>query len=217
MEIKVIIADDHALVRDGIRAILERKTKDISVVAEASNGKEVLELARKIKPDVYIMDISMPVLNGIETTERLVKMDPKSKVVILSMHDDCASVEKSLSAGAKSFVIKVSSSDEIIKAVREVYNGKFYLCSGVSKYVVQRFLGKTSNYYGKAKPTKLTPKEREILQLIAEGHSSREIAKSLKLSVNTVHVHRNNIMRKLDVHKQADLIRYALKEGISCL
>jgi len=217
MGIEVIIADDHAVVRDGIRAILERKASDLKVVGEASNGKEVLELAKTKPADIYLIDISMPMLNGIETTERLLKLDPKSKIIMLSMHDDRVSVEKALKAGARGFIVKVSTSEEIINAIREVYEGRFYLCSQVSKYVVQGFLGKVDPVASLGKATELTPKEREILQLIAEGYSSKEIAKELGVSLNTVHVHRNNIMSKLDIHKQADLIRYAIKEGIAHL
>jgi two-component system response regulator NreC len=214
--IRIAVADDHAVVIDGIKALLYRKAKDIEVIGEASNGREMIELVKQKKADVYIVDISMPVLNGIETVEQLLKVDPKGKVIILSMHDDRRAVEKAFKAGAKGFIVKVSTSDEIIKAVREVYKGRFYLCPRVSQYLVQGFLGKTQSG-GKRRVVELTPKERAVLQLIAEGYSSKEIAKELKLALNTVHVHRNNIMNKLDVHKQAGLIRYALKEGISQL
>ena len=216
MGIQIIIADDHTVVRDGIRAILEHRAKDITIVGEASNGKELLDIAKAKPAEVYIIDISMPVLNGVETARRLIKAEPKSKIIMLSMHDDSMSVEKSLKAGARGFIVKVSSSDEIIQAIREVHAGRFYLCSKVSKCVVQGFLGQTNPGPSSSK-VDLTPKEREILQLIAEGYSSKDIASEFGLSLNTVHVHRNNIMRKLDIHKQADLIRYALKEGITHL
>ncbi|MDD2773458.1 MAG: response regulator transcription factor [Elusimicrobiales bacterium] len=216
MAIQVIIADDHAVVRDGIKAIIEHKDKDIKVTGEASDGKELLELAKAKPADVYIVDISMPVLNGVEATRRLLKAEPKSRVIMLSMHDDSMSVEKSLKAGARGFIVKASNSDEILQAIHEVCAGRFYLCAKVSKYVVQGFLGQTSSTIETSR-VELTPKEREILQLIAEGYSSKEIAQEFGLSLNTVHVHRNNIMRKLDIHKQADLIRYALKEGITHL
>jgi two-component system NarL family response regulator len=221
MGIRIIVADDHTVVRDGIRAILDHRAKDITIAGEASNGKELLDLAREniekeTPADIYIIDISMPVLNGVETARRLIKIDPHAKIIMLSMHDDSMSVEKSLKAGARGFIVKVSNSDEIIQAMREVNAGRFYLCSKVSKYVVQGFLGQSSPVPASSK-VDLTPKEREILQLIAEGYSSKDIAQEFGLSLNTVHVHRNNIMRKLDIHKQADLIRYALKEGITHL
>lgn len=215
MSIKVVLADDHAIVRDGVRAVLERKGKDMEVAAEISNGKELVEWAAKNDADVYVVDISMPVLNGIEATQRLVKMKPDAKVVMLSMYDDRVSVEKALKAGAKGFIVKVSTADEIVDAINEVSAGRFYLCSKVSKYIVQGFLGKTSSR--KRDVTGLTPKEKEVLQLIAEGYSSKQIAKTFNLSLNTIHVHRNNIMKKLSIHKQAELVRYAIKEGIAQL
>jgi len=215
MSIKVVLADDHTIVRDGVRAVLERKSKDIEIVAEIANGKELLEWAATHEADVYVVDISMPVLNGIEAVERLVKNQPDAKVVMLSMYDDRVSVEKALKAGAKGFLVKVSTADEIVDAIREVAQGRFYLCSKVSKYVVQGFLGKTSPR--RRDVTGLTPKEKEVLQLIAEGYSSKQIAKTFNLSLNTIHVHRNNIMKKLNIHKQAELVRYAIKEGIAQL
>ncbi len=213
--IKIVLADDHALVRDGIKAIIERKAKNISVIAEVNNGKELLDFAEKKAADVYVVDISMPVLNGIEATQKLLKIHPDAKVIILSMYDDRISVEKAFKSGAKGFVVKVASADEILEAIKEVSAGRFYLCSKVSRYVVQGFLGKAAP--NKKDPKDLTPKEKEVLQLIAEGYSSKEIAKEFGLSLNTIHVHRNNIMRKLDIHKQAELVRYALKEGIAQL
>lgn len=216
MNIKIVIADDHAVVRDGIKALIERKSKDISIIKEVSNGKEVVDFAKKGKADIYIMDISMPLLNGIEATQKLVRTDNDAKVIILSMYDDRMSVEKSLKAGAKGFIVKTSNIEQIIKAIKEVHEGKFYLCPKVSKYIVQGFLSKSGHKKTRGK-AELTPKEKEVLQLIAEGYSSKEIAKEFELSLNTVHVHRNNIMRKLDIHKQADLIRYAIKEGIAHL
>lgn len=215
MSIKVVLADDHAIVRDGVRAVLERKGKDMEIVAEIANGKELVDWAENNQADVYVVDISMPVLNGVEAVQRLTKNNPETKVVMLSMYDDRISVEKSLKAGAKGFLVKVSTADEIVDAIREVAGGRFYLCSKVSKYIVQGFLGKTTAR--KRDVTGLTPKEKEVLQLIAEGYSSKQIAKTFNLSLNTIHVHRNNIMKKLGIHKQAELVRYAIKEGIAQL
>ena len=217
MKRKIVLADDHAIVRNGVRAVLEKLGKNMEIVAEISNGKDLVEYAQQYgtNVDVYVVDISMPVLNGIEATERIVKRNPEAKVVMLSMYDDRVSVEKSLKAGAKGFIVKVSTADEIVDAIEEVAAGRFYLCSKVSKYIVQGFLGKTSAR--KRDATGLTPKEKEVLQLIAEGYSSKQIAKSFNLSLNTIHVHRNNIMKKLGIHKQAELVRYAIKEGIAQL
>ena len=217
MSIKVILADDHPVVRDGIKSVINRKGSDIEVIGEASNGNEVLEMVKEDPADVYIIDISMPLLNGIETTERLIKMEPQSKVIILSIHDSRIFVEKALKSGAKGYILKESATEEVIHAIRDVYRGRFFLSPGVSKYIVHGFLGKLHGYKKYKELVTLTRREREILQLIAEGYTSKEIASKLKLSVNTVRVHRKNIMKKLDIHKQADLIRYALKEGISNL
>lgn len=210
--INIVLADDHVMVRSGIKAALERKNKDIKVVAEVSNGKELLSLPEELKVDIFLVDISMPLLNGIEATKKLKRLRKDSKVIILSMYDDRISVERAIRAGASGYVIKVSTIEEVINAIEDVYKGKIFLCSGVSKYVFEGFLNKAS---GKKREHTLTPKEKEILQLVAEGYSSRKIATEFGLSLNTVHVHRNNIMHKLKIHKQADLIRYAIKEGIA--
>lgn len=216
MKRKIVLADDHAIVRNGVKAVLEKLGKNMEIVAEISNGKDLVDYAQKHGADVYVVDISMPVLNGIEAVERIVRRNPDAKVVMLSMYyDDRVSVEKSLKAGAKGFIVKVSTADEIVDAIEEVAAGRFYLCSKVSKYIVQGFLGKSSSR--KRDVTGLTPKEKEVLQLIAEGYSSKQIAKSFNLSLNTIHVHRNNIMKKLGIHKQAELVRYAIKEGIAQL
>lgn len=215
MKRKIVLADDHAIVRNGVKAVLEKLGKNMEIVAEISNGKDLVDYAQKHGADVYVVDISMPVLNGIEAVERIVRRNPDAKVVMLSMYDDRVSVEKSLKAGAKGFIVKVSTADEIVDAIEEVAAGRFYLCSKVSKYIVQGFLGKSSSR--KRDVTGLTPKEKEVLQLIAEGYSSKQIAKSFNLALNTIHVHRNNIMKKLGIHKQAELVRYAIKEGIAQL
>lgn len=212
--INVILADDHALVRQGVRMMLETGKNEFKVIGEVSNGQELLELAKKTPADVYIVDISMPLLNGVEAVNKLLRQDRKAKVLILSMYDDRVSVEKALKAGAKGFVVKVARAEELLEAVREVAAGRFYFGGKISKFLVQGFLGKRAP---KKDGTHLTNKEKEVLQLIAEGYSSKQIAKHFTLSLNTIHVHRNNIMRKLGIHKQAELVRYALKEGIAQL
>ncbi len=211
--IKIVMADDHTLVRESIKSVLERKAKNLQVVAEFSNGRDLLTYAAKNKADIYLIDISMPILNGIETARKLLKTRPDAKIIMLSMYDDRISVEKSLKAGAMGFIVKVATIDEIIEAINEVHKGNPFLCSKVAKYLVHGLQERASG--SKKYKSVLTPKEREVLQLIAEGYSSKKIAAEFGLSLNTVHVHRNNIMRKLKIHKQADLIRYALKEGIA--
>ena len=204
--IKVVMDDDHVIVRQSIRSVLERKREDVKVVAEVSNGKELLQAAKEHKADVYIIDISMPLLNGIDATQKLIKIQPNAKIIILSMFD--------VKAGANAFVVKNATINEIIEAIDEVCAGKFFLCSQVAKFLVQGFLDNSTD--GRRVPKgHLTHKERQILQLISEGFSSKKIAEEFKLSLNTIHVHRNNIMKKLNIHKQAELIRYAIKEGIA--
>jgi len=210
----VIIGDDHNIVREGIKEVIERKAKDIKVIGEASNGNEILNLAKTKPADVYIIDITMPILNGIETTDRLVRMNPKSKIIILSMHNNRNLIEKAFKYGAKGYILKESDVEEVIHAIREVYMNRFFLSSKISKFVVHSFLGKKHSSKAVKILGQLTRREREILQLIGEGFDDKEIAIKLNVSLHTAHAHRKSIMRKLDIHKQADLIRYALKEGI---
>lgn len=217
MGIKVILADDHHLVREGLRSVIQKKGGDIRVIGEASNGKDVLAMAKKNPADVYVLDITMPILNGIATTERLIKMDPQSKIVILSIHDSRIFVEKAIKSGARGYITKESAIEEIILAIREAFKGKFFLSPSISMYVIDGFLREMSQNKSEEKGTELTKRETEILQLIAEGFSGKEIARRLGLSVHTVQGHKKNAMQKLDLHKQADLIRYAFKEGISKL
>lgn len=217
MSIKVLLADDHPVVREGIKSVIEKDCQDIEIIGEASNGNEVLEKAKESLVDVYILDISMPELNGIEAAERLMKMDPRNRVIILSIHDSRIFVERALKLGARGYLLKESATEEVIHAIRAVYNGKVFLSPGISKYVVDSYLGKIYDSKNKKKVVQLTKREKEILQLIAEGYVSKEIATKLNIALNTVRVHRKNIMQKLDIHRNADLIRYAIKEGISQL
>ena len=217
MTIKVLLADDHPVVRDGLRYIIDNKGEDIKIIGEASDGNEVLEFAKKNLVDVYVLEISMPILNGIEATNSLIKMDSRSKIIILSIHDSRVFVEKAMKSGARGYVLKESATEEVIHAIHEVYRGRFFLSPAISKFIVDGFLGKTKNYSSNKKAVDLTKREREILQLIGEGLTDKEISMKLNLSLYTVHVHRKNIMNKLDIHKQAGLIRYAIREGISKL
>lgn len=214
MSIEIIIADDHSIVVDGLRAVLEKKSPDIIVAATACNGKEVLQLAETRPADVYLLDIAMPVLNGLETAVRLLDRNRNARIIILSIHDDRATVEKAVKAGAKGYLTKDTASDDLIKAIHEVYGGKYFFSPGIAGYLVNGVTGKTLQ---PEKNSRLTMKEREIIQLIAEGLSDKEIGINLNISINTVRVHKNNLMRKLNIHKQSQLVRYALKEGISHL
>jgi two-component system response regulator NreC len=214
MSIKVILADDHAVVRDGVKAVIERKGKDIKIIGEAASGKDVLMMAKRSPADVYVLDISMPELNGIETTDRLKKLNPENKIIILSMHDGLAYVEKALQAGAEGYILKKGATEEVIHAIREVYKGERYLSPRVAKYVIQGFLENKRDANSDKPFSRLTRREREVLQLIAEGLSTKEIARNLDISTNTAHVHSNNIMQKINIHNRTELAHYALKEGV---
>jgi len=214
MPIRVIIADDHAIVLEGLRALLEKKSGDIIISGEASDGKKLLELAQKTPADVYVLDIAMPLLNGMETAARLLRLDKNAKIIFLSMYGDKPTVEKALGAGARGYLLKENAADDIVKAVKEVYRGGYYLSSSLSGFIAASMLNRARNTFKPGKHERLTSKEIEIVQLIAEGMPNKQIARELKISANTVHAHRNNIARKLDIHKQTDLVRYAIKEKI---
>jgi DNA-binding NarL/FixJ family response regulator len=217
MTIKIIIADDHTIVREGLKSLIDSMGRDIEIIGEASNGNEVLEMAEKTPADVYVLDISMPILNGIEATDRLIRMNPNNKIIMLSRHDNKELVKKALNFGARGYILKSNTGEELVNAIKEVSKGKTFLSPKISAFMVDKFLGKKHQYEKKKKSVDLTRREREILQLIAEGFSNKEIAEKLNISFSTVHVHRSNIMEKLNIHKQAGLIRYAINEGISGL
>lgn len=215
MPIKVAIADDHAIVREGIRALLARWSREITVAGEVSDGKSLLELAAKAPADVYVLDIAMPGLNGIETAARLARLDKNARIIYLSMYNDKPTVQKALEAGARGYLLKENAGEDIVKAIRAVYAGGYYLSAPLAP-LMPELLRPASGTALKSEPSsRLTPKEREIIQLIAEGLADKEISRRLKISGNTVHAHRNNISRKLDIHKQTDLVRYAIKEKIA--
>lgn len=218
MSIRVFIADDHPVVRDGLRLTIERSGKDIVVVGEASDGMEVLKMARTIRADVYILNITMPNMNGIETAKELLKRSPTAKIIMLSLHDTKAMVEEALAVGARGYLTKEMATRNVVEAVIEVHAGRYYLCPKIAHFIVDAgLMGKKGSRKRGAIPVALTGQERKVLQLIAEGHSNKEIAAMLDLSANTIHVHRNNVMAKLNIHKQADLVHYAIKAGIAKL
>lgn len=219
MTIRVLIADDHPLVLDGLRAAIARSGKDIVIDGEASDGREVLQLAQTNPADVFILDIMMPKLNGIETTRELLKVLPAAKIIVLSLHDTKVMVEAALQAGARGYLTKETASQTVVEAVTEVHAGRYYLCPQVAHFVVEAHLtgAKRTRRRGGAVAAALTGQETKTLQLIAEGRSNKEIASVMDLSVNTVHSHRNSVMAKLNIHRQADLVRYAIKAGIAKL
>ena len=206
--IRVLLAEDHQVVREGLSALLAAEP-DIEVIAEAADGREAVVLAEEKGPDVVVMDLGLPGLDGIEATRRLSRSRPDIRVLVLSMHDDAATVDRALRAGARGYVLKGSGIAALRQAIRDVYSGKVYLSPAVSEYVLQGFLKQDS---GEVDP--LSEREREILQLIAEGYTSREIAKRVGLKPKTVENHRARIMEKLGVHTTAGLVRYALRLGL---
>lgn len=216
MAIEVMLVDDHEIVRRGISSILS-KEPDIKVIAEASNGKDAVRIAREKSPDVVIMDISLPDLNGLDASCHILKENKKIKILVLSMHENRGFIEKSLSYGIKGYILKDSATDEIAHAIREVYGGRYFLSPKISTFVIHDYAIRKKKSIELRSVSILTAREREVLQLIAEGKHNKEIAKKLKLSLKTILVHRNNIMQKLDIHNQAQLIRFALKEGIVSL
>jgi len=215
MSIEVMLVDDHMIVRQGIKSVISQEP-DIKVVAEASDGREAIELAKQKSPDVIVMDISLPFLNGLDASRQILKQNKSIKILILSMHENRVFIEKALSYGIRGYVLKESAVTDIVKAIREVNSGRYFLDSKISTFVIQDYADKKKAVQLRSTST-LTDREREILQLIAEGLSNKEIAQKLKISLKTALVHRNNIMQKLDIHNQAQLIRFALKEGISTL
>ncbi len=218
MSIRIVIADNHPVVRDGLRLAIERSGKDIVIVGEASDGMEVLKMVGARPPDVFILDIIMLNLNGIETARELRKKFPGAKIIMLSLHDTKAMVEEALVAGARGFLTKETATSNVVDAVAEVHAGRYYLSPAIAHFVVEAGLpGEKKSRKRGAAPVALTGQERKVLQLIAEGHSTKEVAAMLELSVNTIHTHRSQLMAKLNMHKQTDLVHYAIKAGIAKL
>jgi DNA-binding NarL/FixJ family response regulator len=215
MPIRLFIADDHIIFRDGLRAFVIQSGEDIEVVGEASDGIELLEWASKNAADVYLMDISMPKLGGLEAVERLIDMRPGSKVIMLSMYDDRLLVKRSFKSGAHGYITKESPGGEIVRAVKEVHRGKYYLSPSITGYMIEGFLDTSSNQEQEKPGSELTIRQREVLKLICDGLTEKEIASLLNISTHTVHVHKNNIMSKLGIHNKAGLIKFALRAGIT--
>jgi DNA-binding NarL/FixJ family response regulator len=209
--IRVIVADDHHLVRQGIRALLE-KADDIEVIGEAADGQEAVELVERLVPDVLVLDIAMPRLNGTQATGRVRALGVATQVVILSMHSDETLVREALRSGARGYLLKRSVTEELLLAVRAASRGEIYLSPAISRSIVADLLMFQADY--KSGFDLLTPREREVLQLIAEGRTNRAIAQMMQVSVKTVEKHRASLMSKLDVHDVAGLTRIAIKHGL---
>ncbi|MDQ2898360.1 MAG: response regulator transcription factor [Acidobacteriota bacterium] len=206
--IRVLLADDHAVVRQGFRLILSHEP-DMEIVGEAGNGREALALCEELKPDVVVMDVAMPELNGIEATRRLATSLPKTRVLALSMHKDGVYVREILRAGARGYLLKDSIDRDLLAAVRAVAKGEGYLSPAISDAVLNDYRRNVSNPLDL-----LTSREREVLQMIAEGGTNKEIAGKLNLSVYTIDAHRGRIMEKLNVHSSNELVRFAVRHGV---
>jgi DNA-binding NarL/FixJ family response regulator len=216
--IRVLIADDHTLVRAGMRALLAQ-VPEVEVIAEASDGREALQLIATHRPDVVLMDITMPGLNGLEATVRVAREFPQVRVIILSMHAVEEYVLQALHAGASGYLLKHAAPVELALALKAVVRGETYLSPPISKVVIAQYLQRTRGERDRSRAAsapyeQLTSRQREILQLIAEGHTTKDIAQRLNLSVSTVETHRTELMQRLDIHDVAGLVRYAIRTGL---
>ncbi len=212
-KIRVLVVDDHTIVRDGICALLGL-AGDMEVVGEAANGREALEMVRKLMPDVVLMDISMPVMGGLEATRRIRKEFPKVKVLALTQYDDKAYVFPVIEAGASGFISKTAASSELASGIRSVHRGDSFLSPSVARFLVEDYQQLASMKGGQDPYEQLTDREREVLKLAAEGYTTQEIADMLVLSPKTVEGHKTNLMSKLDIHNRTELVKYALRKGI---
>lgn len=207
MAIRVLLADDHVLVRQGLKSLLERER--FEVVAEASDGQEVIRLAETVHPDIAVMDISMPTLNGIDAARELARFCPKTKVILLTQHEEEQYIYEALQARVKGYVLKSQVASDLVHAMQQVSKGGIYLSPGVSQAVVEAYRSKSE------KPSDpLSGRERQVLQLIAEGRSTKDVASLLGISVKTAESHRSRLMQKLDIHETASLVRYAVRRGL---
>lgn len=204
---RVLLADDHALFREGLRLILERAGHEVA--GEAADGHEACKLARTLNPDIAVLDLSMPLLNGIDVARELRRLAPGTKAILLTMYPDRAYVLRALKAGAKGYVLKTQVTEDLVRAIREVSLGEVYLSAGVAASVVEAYLDD-----GSADPDPLTPRERQVLQLVAEGNSTKKAAKLLNISLKTAESHRYRIMKKLNVHDVVGLVRHAAQLGL---
>jgi DNA-binding NarL/FixJ family response regulator len=212
-KIRLLVVDDHAVMRDGIRALLGLH-EDIEIVGEAANGQEAIDKARELTPDVIIMDIAMAGMDGLEATRRILKQNPKARVLVLTQYDDKEYILSAIKAGSAGYVPKRALGSELVSAIRAVYHGGSFLYPSAATALIQdyRHQAQEGDSYDQ-----LTPREREILRLIAEGHTSREIAEMLFISLKTVMGHRAKVMEKLGLHNRTELIKYAMRKGVVSL
>jgi two-component system response regulator NreC len=208
--IRVLLADDHELVRQGLKLLLERE--GFNVVGEASEGQMAVQMVLRVSPDIAIFDVGMPVLNGLDAARELRKTSPRTKTILLTRHDENQYVTEALRAGVKGYVLKNQGCTDLVHAIQQVSRGEIYLSPSISHIVAEAFLSRTAPH-----PDPLTSRERQVLQLIAEGKSTKEIAALLGISVKTAETHRTRLMQKLDIHDVASLVRYAIRHGLVVL
>jgi len=215
-KIRVVLAEDHTIVRKGLRALL-KDVEDIKVVGEAADGREAVQLTSEILPDVVVIDISMPLLNGLEATRRITERHPEVNVVVLTVHSNEEYILRTFQSGAVGYLVKASAPAELVRAIRAANQGLTFLSPSISRKVVQELVHNAENENSQSDLNKLTGREREVLQLVAEGYSIKEISDHLYLSQKTVRTHRSNLMKKLDVSTTASLTLFALQQGVITL
>lgn len=214
MTMRLLIADDHAVVREGLRLILGEQP-DFEVVGEAATGREAVDLARRLKPDIVLMDISMPELNGIDATQALASDDAPPRIIVLSMHASSEYVFEAFRAGARGYLVKESVGREIVEAIREVWHGRRYVSPLIAGLVIQDYLRARADSGARSPIERLSSRERQVMQLVVEGRSSAEVGRLLNLSPKTVETYRSRLMRKLGVEDMAHLVRFALEHGLA--
>ena len=211
-KIRVLIADDHTILRDGIRSLLEDEP-DMQVIGEAEDGIAAVKMACQLEPDVVLMDIAMPLLNGLEATRQIKRSAPQIRVLVLTMHENEEYIRQVLASGAMGYILKDAAARDLLGAIRSVHRGEAVLSPAITRLVIENYL-RWGDLQKEDNPHGLSPREREVLQLIAEGYSTRQIAEILCISIKTVQAHRTNLMSKLDLHDRGDLIKYAIQRKI---
>ncbi len=207
MSLRILLADDHEIFRQGLRALLERQ--GFHVAGEAGDGHAAIQMATQLTPDVAVVDLAMPLLNGLDAAREITRVSPRTRTILLTMHAEDPYVTRALQAGIRGYVLKTQAAEDLVQAIREVNRGAVYLSPGVSETVVEAYLAKRD-----IPPDPLTPREHQVLQLIAEGKTTKEVAALLGVSVKTAESHRMRIMAKLNIHETAGLVRYAVREGL---
>jgi two-component system response regulator NreC len=207
MPIRIVLADDHVLVRQGLKSLIEREGH--RVVGEASEGQQALTQVRALRPDIAILDISMPILNGLNAARQIKKSFPKTNTILLTQHDEDQYISEALDAGVRGYVLKNQVTGDLLEAIRQVSRGQVYLSPGVSRAVMEAYRSKSER-----PKARLTLRERQVLQLVAEGKSTKEVAQLLGISAKTAESHRTRLMHKLDIHETASLVRYAVRSGM---